>query len=422
MISFQITDVRAREILDSRGNPTVEAKVELSSGAIGIAAVPSGASCGTHEALEKRDGDSSRYNGKGVLEAVATINGKLANLLIGRSSADFLPDRLMLSLDQTENKSKLGANSVLAVSLAAAKATAAELKLPLYKYLGGEAARRMPIPMMNILNGGAHASNNIDIQEFMIMPLGFESFAEALRAGTEIYHSLGSLLRNAGKSTAVGDEGGFAPDLTSDEQALQLIIEAIVRAGYTTDTVKLALDVAASEWYSDGRYELPKRRISMSSSELINYYSELTAKYPILSIEDGLDQDDTEGWKLLTDRLGGVALVGDDLFVTNQERLLRGVREKYANAVLVKPNQVGSLLESANVIAEAQSAGYRAIISHRSGETADTSIADIAVAFNTGYIKTGAPCRSERVAKYNRLMEIERELGKNAVYGCEHLK
>lgn len=417
MISFQITDVRAREILDSRGNPTVEAKVELSSGAIGIAAVPSGASCGTHEALEKRDGDSSRYNGKGVLEAVATINGKLANLLIGRSSADFLPDRLMLSLDQTENKSKLGANSVLAVSLAAAKATAAELKLPLYKYLGGEAARRMPIPMMNILNGGAHASNNIDIQEFMIMPLGFESFAEALRAGTEIYHSLGSLLRNAGKSTAVGDEGGFAPDLTSDEQALQLIIEAIVRAGYTTDTVKLALDVAASEWYSDGRYELPKRRISMSSSELINYYSELTAKYPILSIEDGLDQDDTESWKLLTDRLGGVALVGDDLFVTNQERLLRGVREKYANAVLVKPNQVGSLLESANVIAEAQSAGYRAIISHRSGETADTSIADIAVAFNTGYIKTGAPCRSERVAKYNRLMEIERELGKNAVYG-----
>lgn len=422
MISFQITDVRAREILDSRGNPTVEAKVELSSGAIGIAAVPSGASCGTHEALEKRDGDSSRYNGKGVLEAVATINGKLANLLIGRSSTDFLPDRLMLSLDQTENKSKLGANSVLAVSLAAAKATAAELKLPLYKYLGGEAARRMPIPMMNILNGGAHASNNIDIQEFMIMPLGFESFAEALRAGTEIYHSLGSLLRNAGKSTAVGDEGGFAPDLTSDEQALQLIIEAIVRAGYTTDTVKLALDVAASEWYSDGRYELPKRRISMSSSELINYYSELTAKYPILSIEDGLDQDDTEGWKLLTDRLGGIALVGDDLFVTNQERLLRGVREKNANAVLVKPNQVGSLLESANVIAEAQSAGYRAIISHRSGETADTSIADIAVAFNTGYIKTGAPCRSERVAKYNRLMEIERELGKNAVYGCEHLK
>lgn len=418
----EITNVRAREILDSRGNPTVEAAVELSDGSRGVAAVPSGASTGSHEALEKRDNDRSRYNGKGVLEAVANVNGKLASLLIGQAPNAYTPDRLMLSLDQTENKSRIGANAILAVSLAAAKASAAVLKLPLYKYLGGEAARRMPVPMMNILNGGAHASNNVDIQEFMIMPIGAETFSEALRIGSEIYHTLGKLLHSSGKSTAVGDEGGFAPDLESDEEALSLICEAISCAGYSTDTVKLAIDAAATEWYSGESYHLPKRNKDMSADELIGYYRALADEYPIISIEDGLGEDDICGWKKLTEKMSDIALVGDDLFVTNQSRLSDGIKNKYANAILIKPNQIGSLLESANVIANAQSAGYRAVISHRSGETADTTIADIAVAFNTGFIKSGAPCRSERVAKYNRLTEIERELGKNAVYGSEYLK
>jgi len=397
--------VEAREILDSRGNPTVEAKVTLTGGAVGIASVPSGASTGAHEAHELRDKDKSRYKGKGVQSAVENINLRIFPALIGESANNGQKtDEMMIAIDGSENKSRLGANAILAVSLACARAAANSAELELYEYLGD--GRGMPTPMFNLLNGGAHAANNIDIQEFMIVPHGL-CLPDAIRAGSEIYHTLGRLLKERGLSTAVGDEGGFAPDLSSDEEAIELLEKAILDSGYSTETVGIALDVASSEWFSEGEYRLPKRKKTMNCDELIEYYKKLCKRFPIISIEDGLAEDDFDGWRRLTDALGSkIMLVGDDLFVTNSSRLKAGISAGAANAILIKPNQIGSLSETLDVIRLARESGYKFIISHRSGETTDTAIADIAVATNAEFIKAGAPCRGERVAKYNRLSEI----------------
>ena len=421
----QIVKCCAKEILDSRGNPTVEASVFLGDGTVGMASVPSGASTGIYEAHEKRDGNGDRFGGLGVTEAVCNVCRVISPALIGVSAAEQGEiDRLLIRLDGSPDKSKLGANATLAVSLAVARAAANWYHTPLFRYLGGLDAYRLPVPMMNILNGGAHASNNVEIQEFMIVPIGFDRFSDALRAGCEIYHSLGKLLRSEGYSSAVGDEGGYAPNLRSDEEALSLICEAISSAGYSTESVSLALDVAASEWYDEkkGVYRMPKGGETYSSKELVAYLEGLCRKFPsIISIEDGLDQRDNEGWKLLTGQLGDkIMLVGDDLFVTNTKRLSQGISEGIANSILIKPNQIGTLSETLEVIHLAKSSGYRFILSHRSGETEDTTIADIAVATGAPFIKTGAPCRSERVAKYNRLLRIEAALGGSGCYGfCE---
>lgn len=407
---YKIKNVIAREVLDSRANPTVEAKVILESGAVGVASVPSGASTGLHEAYELRDGDKARFGGRGVLCAVRNVNEVISPALSGKdASGQEEIDGIMISLDGTENKSRLGANAILAVSLATARAAALECGLELYEYLGGSSKDKAPTPMFNLLNGGAHAANNIDIQEFMVVPHGL-ALPDAIRAGSEIYHTLGKLLKSRGLSTGVGDEGGFAPNLESDEEAIELLCEAIEKSGYSTENVGIALDVASSEWYENGRYVLPKRRHTLDRAELISYYIDLCKKYPIISIEDGLSEDDFEGWHELTQALGGrIMLVGDDLFVTNARRLQMGIRLGTGNAILIKPNQIGSLSETLNVIDMAKKAGYKYIISHRSGETTDTSIADIATATAAPFIKTGAPCRGERVAKYNRLLEIYQE-------------
>ena len=408
----KIISVEGFEVLDSRSNPTVAVRVTLSDKSQGLAFAPSGASTGEFEAYEKRDGDKNRYLGKGVKEAVASVNGEIARELLRLSSSEQRAvDNLLIKLDGTPNKSRLGANAILAVSLAVAKANAKSLKLPLYRYLGGIVGNELPRPMMNILNGGAHATNNIDIQEFMIIPSKPSSFSEGLRKCSEIYHTLGGILKAKGMSTGVGDEGGFAPNLNSDEEAIEIIVEAINKAGYSTDEIKIALDIASSEWYKDGEYILPKRNVKKTADELISYYEKLLDKYPIVSIEDGVAEDDWNGWQALTSRLGReVQLVGDDLFVTNTARLKKGIAEKSANAILIKPNQIGSLSETLDVIALAHKNGYKTVISHRSGETEDTFIADLAVAVNSGQIKTGAPARSERVSKYNRLLLIEKEL------------
>lgn len=412
MTGKRILSVQGFELMDSRSNPTVGASVILEDGSCSFAISPSGASTGAYEAHEMRDGDSARYGGKGVLKAVSAINEIIAPALKGIAADEQrLIDKTMTELDGTENKSRLGANAVLAVSLAAAKAAAAHYGLPLYRYIGGINAKVMPRPMMNILNGGAHAANNIDIQEFMIIPFNICCFSEGLRRCSEIYHALGSILKSHGKATGVGDEGGFAPDLESDEAAIELIIEAIEKAGYTTENTKIALDVASSEWYSGGEYLLPKRNIKMTADSLIDYYEGLAAKYPIISIEDGAAEEDWNGWKKLTDRLGKrMQLVGDDLFVTNVRRFKKGIDEGAGNSILVKLNQIGTLSETLDVVELARENGYTAVISHRSGETEDTTIADLAVALNAGQIKTGAPCRTDRVAKYNRLLIIENEL------------
>ena len=423
MSKTRIEKIFAREILDSRGNPTVEASVLLEDGTKGVASVPSGASTGKFEAHEKRDADPARYGGKGVLQAVHAVNHVIAPALCGRSASEQRDiDSSILSLDGSENKTKLGANATLAVSLAVARAAARAHGLPLYRHIGGITADTLPVPMMNILNGGAHAANNVDIQEFMILPVGAKSFAERVRWGSEIYHALGRLLRARGLSTTVGDEGGFAPDLESDEDALTLIVAAIREAGLDTDRVKIALDVAASEWRAeDGSYRLPKRGTSYSAAALTDYLAALVEKYPILSIEDGLAEDDYAGWRTLTERLGGrVMLVGDDLFVTNQARLAKGISEGLGNAILIKPNQIGTLTETLDVIALARRAGYRTILSHRSGETEDTTIADIAVGTAAPFIKSGAPARTDRVAKYNRLLRIEGAIGTAAFEDCTY--
>lgn len=408
----RIHSIHAREIIDSRGMPTIEATVTLCGGYRGTASVPSGASTGIFEAIELRDKDK-RYFGKGVLKAVENVNKVISASLVGSRGASVRSiDKMLIALDGTDNKNNLGANATLAVSLALAKANAKELGLPLYKYLGGIYASKMPIPMMNILNGGAHASNNIDIQEFMIVPCGFEAFSEALRAGCEIYNELKNLLKLKGYSVSVGDEGGFAPNLKNEEEAIELIVEAIKSAGYDTNQVKIALDIASSEWWiGNQKYKLPKADTIFTTDELIEKWSNLVKKYPIISIEDPLGEEDYVGWEEITEKLGkSVMLVGDDLFVTNSKRLQLGFNRKMANSILIKPNQIGTLTETLDVIYEAKSKGYATIISHRSGETDDVSIADIAVATNAGFIKTGAPCRMDRVAKYNRLLKIEGEI------------
>lgn len=416
-----ISDIHAREILDSRGNPTVEVDMELEDGTFARAAVPSGASTGLYEATELRDGDMSRYNGKGVLQAVEHVNTEIADAVIGMDASDQRSlDHLLIHLDGTENKSRLGANAILAVSLAAAHASAESAGLPLYQYLGGTNAHVLPIPMMNIMNGGAHADNNVDIQECMIMPVGAASFSEGLRIGAEVYHALKGVLKAKGLSNAVGDEGGFAPDLPSNEAAIEVICEAIEKAGYRLGSeVALALDVAASELLQeDGLYHLTGDHEAKDAEGMIQYYENLLKSYPIISIEDGLGEEDWAGWKLLTAALGkSVQLVGDDLFVTNTKRLSRGIHEGVGNSILVKVNQIGTLTEAFDAVEMAKRAGYSSIISHRSGETEDTTIADIAVALNAGQIKTGAPGRTERVAKYNQLLRIEEELDFNAEYG-----
>jgi len=411
MSDICIKSVKGFEVLDSRGNPTVAVKVTLCDGSVGFAISPSGASTGMFEAHEKRDG-GERYMGKGVKICVDLINSQIAPEIIKLNTLNQRKiDEFLISLDGTKNKSSLGANAILAVSLAVAKAAAKHYNLPLYRYLGGVNANTLPRPMLNILNGGAHAKNNIDIQEFMIIPFTAETFAEGLRQCTEIYHTLGKILKEMGKATGVGDEGGFAPDLSSDEQAIEIIVSAIQKAGYTTEQIKIALDVASSEWYKDGEYILPKRNRKMTGEQLINYYKTLIEKFPIISIEDGVAEEDWEAWKKLTKELGcKIQLVGDDLFVTNTERLKKGIAENCGNTILVKPNQIGTLTETLDVVRLAQQNGYKAVISHRSGESEDTTIADLAVAVNAGQIKTGAPCRSDRTAKYNRLLVIEEEL------------
>ena len=412
-----ITAVHARQILDSRGNPTVEVEVLLEDGAFARAAVPSGASTGEWEAVERRDGDKSVYLGKGVLGAVKSVIEEISEEIIGIDAADQRTvDATMIALDGTNNKGKLGANAILGVSLAVAKAAAKSADLPLYKYLGGPNAHVLPVPMMNILNGGSHADSNVDIQEFMIAPIGFENYSDALRAGVEVYHSLKSVLHDRGLSTGLGDEGGFAPNLESNAAALDLIIEAIEKAGYKPgEQVALALDVASSEFYNDGAYDFEGQK--KSAEEMSAYYADLVAKYPLVSIEDPLDENDWAGYKTLTEQIGEkVQIVGDDLFVTNPERLEKGINEGAANALLVKVNQIGSLTETLDAMELAQRNEYRCMVSHRSGETEDVTIADLAVATNAGQIKTGAPARSERVAKYNQLLRIEEELGDAAVY------
>ncbi|MFD1358831.1 phosphopyruvate hydratase [Fictibacillus halophilus] len=416
-----IIEIYAREVLDSRGNPTVEVEVYTESGAFGRAIVPSGASTGEYEAVELRDGDKERYLGKGVMNAVNNVNENIAPELIGFDVLDQVGiDQTLIELDGTENKGKLGANAILGVSMAVAHAAADFLNVPLYMYLGGFNSKTLPVPMMNILNGGEHADNNVDIQEFMVMPVGAESFPEALRMGTEIFHSLKAVLKEKGLNTAVGDEGGFAPNLGSNEEALQTIMEAIEKAGYKPgEEVRLAMDVAASELFKkeDGKYHLSGEGVVKSSEEMVAFYEELVNKYPIVSIEDGLDENDWEGFKLLTERIGDrVQLVGDDLFVTNTTKLSEGIEKGIGNSILIKVNQIGTLTETFDAIEMAKRAGYTAVISHRSGESEDSTIADIAVATNAGQIKTGAPSRTDRVAKYNQLLRIEDELGNLAVY------
>ena len=421
-----ISDIHAREILDSRGNPTVEVDMELEDGTFARAAVPSGASTGMYEATELRDGDKARYGGKGVLQAVENVNTEIADAVIGLDASDQRGiDHLLIDLDGTENKSRLGANAILAVSLAAAHASAQSAGLPLYQYLGGTNAHVLPIPMMNIMNGGAHADNNVDIQECMIMPVGAESFTESLRMGAEVYHALKSVLNEKSLSTAVGDEGGFAPDLPSNEAAIEVICEAIEKAGYRCGKdIALALDVAASEILGeDGLYHLTGGHTAKDADGMIACYERLIENYPIISIEDGLGEEDWDGWKMLTAALGKkIQLVGDDLFVTNTKRLSRGIHEGVANSILVKVNQIGTLTEAFEAVEMAKRSGYSAVISHRSGETEDTTIADISVALNAGQIKTGAPGRMERVAKYNQLLRIEEDLDINAVYGDGHIR
>ena len=414
-----ITEVYAREILDSRGNPTIEVEVCLEDGSVGRAAVPSGASTGAHEAVELRDDDKNRYLGKGVTKAVDNVNDVIAEALIGLEATRQVEiDEMLIRLDGTPNKGKLGANAILGVSMAVAKAAAASVGLPLYLYLGGVYAQELPVPMMNILNGGQHADNNVDIQEFMIMPVGAASFSEALRMNAEIYHGLKALLNAKGLGTGLGDEGGFAPNLKSNEEAIEVILEAVKKAGYKPgEDIMIALDVAASEFYKDGKYQMEGEGLVKTSNQMVDYLAALCEKYPIISIEDGLAEDDWKGWKALTKKLGTkVQLVGDDLFVTNEERLLEGIKNDTANAILIKVNQIGTLTETFNAIETAKRAGYTCIISHRSGETEDTTLADIAVAVNAGQIKTGAPARTDRVAKYNQLLRIEEDLGGAAKY------
>lgn len=418
---LEIVKVIGREILDSRGNPTVEAEVYLADGTVGRGTAPSGASTGEFEALELRDGDKGRYGGKGVTKAVENINTAINDAVCGLDASDiYAVDRAMIKADGTKDKSKLGANAILAVSIAAARAASISLDIPLYRFLGGISGNRLPVPMMNILNGGAHAANTVDVQEFMIMPVGAPSFKEALRWCAEVFHALAALLKSKGLATSVGDEGGFAPDLASDEEAIQYILEAVKNAGYEPGKdFMIAMDAASSEWKGSkkGEYVLPKAGTKFTSAELIEHWKKLVEKYPIISIEDALDEEDWEGWQLLTKELGSkVQLVGDDLFVTNTERLAKGISLGCGNSILIKLNQIGSVSETLEAIKMAHKAGYTAISSHRSGETADTTIADLAVALNTCQIKTGAPSRSERVAKYNQLLRIEEELGESAVY------
>lgn len=415
----EIVDIFARQILDSRSFPTVEVEVTLEDGTVGVASVPSGASTGMFEAVELRDGDKTKFNGKGVLKALENINETIATELVGMNIFDQVSiDNLMIELDGTDNKGKLGANAILGVSLAVAKAAANYLGLPLYQYIGGVNAKVLPVPMMNIINGGEHADNNVDLQEFMIMPVGASSFSEALRMGSEVYHSLKTLLKSKGYDTGVGDEGGFAPNLGSNEEAIVIIIEAIEKAGYKPGKdIFIALDPASSEFFEDGNYNLKGEGRILTPEEMANYYVELASKYPIISIEDGMAEEDWEGWKLLTEKIGDkVQLVGDDLFVTNTKRLNMGIERGVANSILIKLNQIGTLTETLNAIERAQRAGYTAVVSHRSGETEDTTIADLVVAVNAGQIKTGAPARSERVAKYNQLLRIEEELDDMAEY------
>ncbi len=428
----EIVSIKAREILDSRGNPTVEVDVELLAGARGRAAVPSGASTGAHEAVEMRDGEADRSGGKGVRRAVENVNEVIQAELLGFDALDQRTlDAALIEIDGTPNKGRLGANAILGVSLAAAKAAADLLDMPLFRYLGGANAHYLPVPMMNILNGGKHADNNVDLQEFMIMPFGADSFAEALRMGVEVFHAFKSVLKGAGKSTSVGDEGGFAPDLASNHEALEVIMEAIAKAGYAAgEDVYIALDPASSEFYgtdckgkgieAEGKYVLAAEDKVLSSEEMIEFYAALCEEFPIRSIEDGLAEDDWDGWAQMTAALGDrVQIVGDDLFVTNTERLERGIESGVANAILIKLNQIGTVTETLEAIEMGAAAGYASVISHRSGETEDTTISDLAVARNTGQIKTGAPCRTDRVAKYNRLLRIEEELGAAAVYGVQ---
>lgn len=421
MDSLKIEKIVGREIIDSRGNPTVEAEVYLVGGVVGRGAAPSGASTGVFEALELRDGDKKRYGGKGVQNAVSNINAIIGPKLAGMSVNDiYAIDKAMIELDGTKDKSKLGANAILAVSIASCRAAATALGIPLYRFLGGVNANRLPVPMMNILNGGAHASNTVDVQEFMIMPVGATSFKEALRQCAEVFHALASILKAKGLATSVGDEGGFAPNLASDEEAIAYILEAVEKAGYKGGKdFMIALDAASSEWKTDtvGRYKLPKSGIEYTSAQLIDHWKKLVEKYPIISIEDALDEEDWEGWKELTAQLGNkVQLVGDDLFVTNTDRLSKGIETECGNSILIKLNQIGSVSETLEAIKMAHKAGYTSISSHRSGETEDTTIADLAVALNTCQIKTGAPSRTERVAKYNQLLRIEEELGSSAIY------
>jgi len=416
-MSAKIRELRAREILDSRGNPTLEVDVGLESGAVGRAAVPSGASTGIYEAVERRDGDTARFGGKGVLDAVGAVEGEIRTAVLGFDPEDqrTLDDRL-IALDGTPNKSRLGANALLGVSLAAAKAAAANAGKPLYRWLGGEQATLLPVPMLNVINGGAHAQNSIDLQEFMLVPAGAETFAEAIRLAAETYQTLKALLHERGLSTGVGDEGGFAPNLPSSEAAIVTILEAIDRAGHT-GKVALALDPAPSGLFSDGLYRMTGEGRELDTDAMIDMYDDLVSRFPIVMLEDGLAEDEWDGWQALTERLGDrVELVGDDIFVTNVERIRRGIDEHVANAVLIKPNQIGTLTETLDAIALARSAGYRTVLSHRSGETEDTTISDLAVATRIGQMKTGAPCRSERVAKYNQLIRIEEELGDEAEY------
>lgn len=416
-----IIDVLGREILDSRGNPTVEVEVYLEGGEVGVASVPSGASTGAFEAVELRDGDKARYGGKGVLEAVENVNQVIAGEIIGMSALDQIAvDRALISLDGTPNKARLGANAILGVSLAVVKAAAMQLDIPLYQYIGGINAKTLPVPMMNILNGGKHADNTVDIQEFMIMPVGANSFRHAVRMCAEVFHQLKYVLTAKGYSTAVGDEGGFAPNLKTNEEAIRVILEAIEKAGYQPgEDIRIAIDAAATELYheSDQKYHFPGEGVVRTAEELVSYYESLVSKYPIISLEDGLSEEDWEGWKLLTNRLGKkIQLVGDDLFATNTERLSRGIQLGVANSVLIKVNQIGTLTETMDAIQMANRAGYTAVVSHRSGETEDTTIADLVVAVNAGQIKTGAPSRTDRVAKYNQLLRIEEELGDMAQY------
>lgn len=414
----------ARQILDSRGNPTVEATVVLDDGTVGVASVPSGASTGKNEAHERRDGDAEHYHGKGVLHAVESVNQVISPALYGKIATEQAQvDNALIELDGTPDKSNLGANAILAVSLATARASANFYHAPIYRYLGGALNSRMPTPMFNVLNGGAHSANNVEIQEFMIVPTGAQGFSHALQMGSEIYHNLGNILKERGLSVGVGDEGGYAPDLHDDEEALDLILEAIERSTYTTNDVKIALDVASSAWHrqDEGLYRTLKRNVEYSAEELISYYERLCDKYPIMSIEDGVAEDDYLAWQELTARLGKkIMLVGDDLFVTNAELFLDGIDMGLGNAILIKPNQVGTLTETAKTVEIAKRRGYSFIFSHRSGETEDTTLCDIAVALGAPFIKAGAPCRGERIAKYNRLLRIEESLGAHAEYGCEY--